>query len=302
MKKNEKKVLLLVNSAAGTGTARGKLYEIIEYRTTFGCQVVTYPVLPEKGLDSEEIIRRHGTENDIIMCCGGDGTLNHVISSMMRLGIMQPLGYVPSGSTNDFAKSIGIPGDLGENCKAIVKGDTFAYDIGRFNDAYFNYVAAFGAFTKVSYSTKQTTKNVLGYAAYILESIHSLPESMTSRCHMRIEHDGIVDEGYYLYGAISNATSVGGISSAMIRKASLNDGLFEVMLIAAPDNIVEVGEIITTLASGSTENRNVKLFTASHLSIQSIGDVSWTLDGEYGGTPESVEIEVCPRAIRMLVP
>ena len=292
----------MVNSAAGTGTARGKLYEIVESLALQRCRVMVYPVIPEKGLDSEEILRRHGEENDIIICCGGDGTLNHVIGSMMKLGIHMPLGYVPSGSTNDFAKSIGIPANVEDNCRAITTGNIFAYDIGKFNSSYFNYIAAFGAFTKVSYSTKQTMKNALGYAAYILESIHSLPESMTSRCHMRIEHDGVTEEGYYLYGAISNSTSVGGISSPMIRKASLDDGRFEVMLISAPDNLMEIGEIITSLASGSTENRYVKLFTASKLHIQCMNDISWTLDGEYGGDPKSVEIEVCPRAIRLLVP
>ena len=300
--KRKKRILLLVNTSAGVGSARGKLYDIIKNLAVRDCEVTAYPILPEQGLDSEQLIAEYGKDYDVVMCCGGDGTLNHVIRGVMNAGLSCPIGYLPSGSTNDFARSIGIPGEVDENCRAVAGDHVFAYDIGKFNSVYFNYVAAFGAFTKVSYSTNQTAKNVLGYPAYILEGLHTLPESIFSRCHLEIEHDGIRERGHYLYGAISNATSVGGISSPVIKKASLNDGLFEVMLIQAPDSIVEVGEILTMLTTGNTDNQYIRTFTASHLQIKALNDVPWTLDGEYGGKPKIVEISVCPRAIRILVP
>lgn len=297
-----KKVLLLMNSAAGVGAARSKAYDIIKGLAVRNCQVTAYPILPEEGLESEQLIGELADDYDMIMCCGGDGTLNHVIRGMMKNSCTLPLAYLPSGSTNDFAKSIGVPADTDENCRVAAGTHTFAYDIGRFNTSYFNYVAAFGAFTRVSYATNQAAKNVLGYGAYILEGIHSLPESMTSRYHLRIEHDGGTEEGDYLFGSVSNATSMGGISSPAIKKASLDDGLFEVMLVSAPENIVEVGEIISNLASGSIDNQHIRMFHASRLHIEATEKVSWTLDGEYGGDLRKVDIKVCPRAIKIMVP
>ena len=164
--KRKKRILLLVNTSAGVGSARGKLYDIIKNLAVRDCEVTAYPILPEQGLDSEQLIAEYGKDYDVVMCCGGDGTLNHVIRGVMNAGLSCPIGYLPSGSTNDFARSIGIPGEVDENCRAVAGDHVFAYDIGKFNSVYFNYVAAFGAFTKVSYSTNQTAKNVLGYPAF----------------------------------------------------------------------------------------------------------------------------------------
>ena len=302
MLKDPRKVLLLVNGSAGLGAAGAKLFDIVKYLTVSGCEVTVYPVLRKYGMNSETILRNRGDDFDVIACYGGDGTLNHVISGMMSSELEKPLGYFPGGSTNDFAKSIGLGTDIAAQCRAIAGTKTFTYDIGRFNNLYFNYVAAFGAFTQVSYQTNQTVKNALGYGAYILETIHTLPESMGSRCHMRIEHDGQVEEGFYLYGAVTNSTSVGGISSALMKDAALDDGRFEVMLVTAPDSILEVRDILATIASGSTDHRHVKLFTASKLRIESKNKAAWTLDGDFGGTPEKVEISVCKRAMKLLVP
>lgn len=302
MNTKPRKVLLLVNSSAGLGAASAKLFDIVKYLTLYGCEVTVYPVLRKEGINSEQVLRERGQDFDVITCYGGDGTLNRVISGMLDAGLDRPLGFFPGGSTNDFAKSVGLGTDLSVQCRAVAGTNAFAHDIGRFNDQYFNYVAAFGAFTQVSYHTNQSVKNALGYWAYVLETIHSLPESVSSRCRMRIEHDGVVEEGFYLYGAISNSRSVGGLSTALMKNAVLDDGKFEVMLVTAPDNIVEVGEIMSCLASGSTDHRNVKLFTASKLRIISPDKAAWTLDGEFGGNPENIDITVLPKAIRILVP
>ena len=298
-----KKVLLLVNGTAGTGASKLNLYEILENLAVHDCLVTAFPILPEKDMTAERLIEKYGADYDTIMCAGGDGTLSHTIRGIMNAGLKKPIAYLPCGSTNDYAKSLGISASIPENCAAAAGNRTAAFDIGRFNDSYFNYVAAFGAFTKVSYSTSQLAKNYLGYAAYILEGLLTLPENISSHCQMRISFDGGQEEGSYLYGAVTNSTSVGGMASPISQRAKLNDGLFEVMLVTAPENlgIVELGDIVTTLASGSTDSPYIRVFQTSRLQIEALNRVAWTLDGEYGGCPQTVKIEVCRRAVRMLV-
>ena len=298
-----KKVLLLVNGTAGTGASKLNLYEILENLAVHDCLVTAFPILPEKDMTAEQLIGKYGADYDTIMCAGGDGTLSHTIRGIMNTGLKKPIAYLPCGSTNDYAKSLGISASIPENCAAAAGNRTAAFDIGRFNDSYFNYVAAFGAFTKVSYSTSQLAKNYLGYAAYILEGLLTLPENITSRCRMRISFDGGQEEGSYLYGAITNSISVGGMASPIIQRAKLNDGLFEVMLVSAPENlgIVELVDIVTTLASGSTDSPYIRVFQTGSLQIEALNHVDWTLDGEYGGCPQTVKVEVCRRAVRMLV-
>lgn len=298
-----KKVLLLVNGTAGTGASKLNLYEILENLAVQDCLVTAFPILPEKDMTAERLIEEYGADFDTIMCAGGDGTLSHTIRGIMNAGLKKPIAYLPCGSTNDYAKSLGISASIPENCAAAAGNRTTAFDIGRFNDSYFNYVAAFGAFTKVSYSTSQLAKNYLGYAAYILEGLLTLPENISSRCRLRISYDGGQEEGSYLYGAITNSTSVGGMPSPISQRAKLNDGLFEVMLVTAPENlgIVELGDIITTLASGSTDSPYIRVFQTGGLQIEALNHVAWTLDGEYGGCPQMVKVEVCRRAVRMLV-
>ena len=298
-----KKVLLLVNGTAGTGASKLNLYEILENLAVHDCLVTAFPILPEKDMTAERLIEKYGADYDTIMCAGGDGTLSHTIRGIMNAGLKKPIAYLPCGSTNDYAKSLGISASIPENCAAAAGNRTAAFDIGRFNDSYFNYVAAFGAFTKVSYSTSQLAKNYLGYAAYILEGLLTLPENISSHCQMRISFDGGQEEGSYLYGAVTNSTSVGGMASPISQRAKLNDGLFEVMLVTAPENlgIVELGDIVTTLASGSTDSPYIRVFQTSRLQIEALNRVAWTLDGEYGGCPQTVKIAVCGGAVRMLV-
>ncbi len=297
-----KKVLLLINVDAGNRSARTKLYEIINHLVMNHCEVTVYPIIPKKGLTSEYPIRKRGRHFDVIFCYGGDGTLNHVINDLMRAKIEKPIAYLPGGTTNDFAKSLGLPTDVRTCCRAIAGDHILAYDIGRFNDRYFNYIAAFGAFTDISYSTNQDIKNTIGYAAYVLEGIASLPKNISSRFHIRIDHDGITEEGWYLFGAVSNATHVGGLTPSLMRGASMTDGTFEVMLISAPEKIEEIGDILTALAFGSVEHQCVRMFRTAEMKIHCFDEVSWTLDGEAGGSHKDIEIAVCPQAMKMMVP
>ena len=297
-----KKILLLVNAAAGTGSARNIVYEAVEELSVRDCLVTVIPILPGKGMSAERLIGELGEGYDAVMCAGGDGTLSHVIQGLLKAGIKKPIAYLPCGSANDYAKSLDIPASIEEICAAAAGMKTASLDVGIFNDRWFNYVAAFGAFTKVSYSTSQEVKNFLGYAAYILEGIRTLPENILTRCRLLIHHDGITEEGEYLFGSVSNATSLGGVPQPLIQRARLDDGLFEVMLIRAPENLVEIGDIISTLAAGSTDSPYVHMFRTDSLQIEALSETAWTLDGEYGGTPRNVRIEVCRRAVKLLVP
>ena len=297
-----KNILLLVNAAAGTGSARNIVYEAVEELSVRDCLVTVIPILPGKGMSAERLIEEHGDRYDTVMCAGGDGTLSHVIQGLLKAGLKKPVAYLPCGSANDYAKSLGIPASMEEICAAAAGMKTASLDVGIFNDRWFNYVAAFGAFTKVSYSTSQEVKNFLGYAAYILEGIRTLPENISTRSMLRITHDGVQEEGEYLFGSVSNSTSLGGVPQPLIQRARLDDGLFEVMLIRAPENLVEIGDIISTLAAGSTDSPYVHMFRTESLQIEALSETAWTLDGEYGGTPRNVRIEVCRRAVKLLVP
>lgn len=297
-----KKVLFLINPAAGTGAARQNLYKMVETLACRGCEVTFYPILPSLGMTAEAILAECRGRFDLVACCGGDGTLNHVITGLMAHSPRPALGYLPTGSTNDFARSLGLPEDTEAACTAMADGRPFAYDIGRFNDLYFNYVAAFGAFTAVSYSTPQQIKNVLGHAAYVLSGIRTLPEHIRYRCPMRVEHDGLVEEGEFLYGAVSNATTVGGFATPGAESVRLNDGLFEVLLIHAPDKLRDVEPILAALASDEAQNPYVHRFQTREVTFTALEPAAWTLDGEYGGTPEVAHIRVEAGALQIMLP
>lgn len=307
-RKNERKkterrnVLLMYNPSSGQGNGRKDLSAIIEKLAGWGCEVTVFPVLPEKGLTSEKIIHRHQEGFDVYAIYGGDGSLNYVINGLMNDGLKVPVGYIPGGSTNDFARSFSDSISINDCCRAIAYGEPFAYDIGFFNEKrYFNYVAAFGAFTRTSYETPQEFKNIFGYGAYAMTAIGSFPDSISYRRHMKVTHDGITLEGNFIYGSISNSTSVGGMKLAYNQDASLNDGMFEVMLVVSPDNPLDLASVVGSLATGVSDDRFVKAFKTSKLTIETDEDIDWTLDGESGGTWRNVTIRVVPEAVSLMV-
>ena len=198
---DKKKILLFANGTSGTNSAVNDLFEMIRLLSKQNCVVTVYPIIPDDGLVCENVLDHLNDHYDVIACCGGDGTLNHVMSQVIQNNISVPIGYIPAGSTNDFSRSInnGRALSLEEQCQAIAKGTPFAYDVGKINDEYFNYIAAFGAFTRVSYDTSQKWKNTLGYAAYTLNAIASIPEGLAYHTHVKYVHDGVTDEGDYIF-------------------------------------------------------------------------------------------------------
>lgn len=300
----QKRVLLLVNSVSGTNNGVSNLFTMLETLALHNCLVTVYPIVPEKNLVSENVLDHVDVSMfDVLACVGGDGTLNHLINQVQKRNIRIPIGYIPTGSTNDFSRSInqGRQLTIEEHCQTIAEGKIFYYDIGRYNNAYFNYVAAFGAFTNISYDTSQNLKNTLGYAAYVLNMITHLPDGLMYSVHAQFESDKMIGEGDFVFGAVSNTTSIAGVRSPLVEDSQLDDGLFEVTLIKAPKNIIDVNRILAKLGAGESDDEYIIRFTTDKIRFHFTKEVTWTLDGEESETNNRAEITCLKKAVGIYV-
>ncbi|MCH5257531.1 MAG: YegS/Rv2252/BmrU family lipid kinase [Lachnospiraceae bacterium] len=291
-------MLFVYNPRAGKAQIRSNLLDIIDIFVKAGYEVTAYPT-QEPG-DAVKAVRERRDGYDIVVCSGGDGTLDEVVTGMMQCTERLPIGYVPAGSTNDFANSLKIPRNMIKAADVVVNGRNFGCDIGAFNDDNFIYVAAFGLFTDVSYETKQDIKNVLGHTAYLLEGVKRL--SSIKPYHMKISYDDVCLEDDFIYGMITNSDSVGGFKGITGKDVELNDGLFEVTLVRMPTIAKEMNNIMATLTDKEIQSEFIKSFKTSKLIIESDEEVSWTLDGEYGGDHLNVIVENKKEAIQIRVP
>ena len=288
---------LILNPSAGTRQARRFLPEIISFfnRADWRCSVY----VTEKRNDATDYVRLHGGEADLVVACGGDGTLNEVITGLQLGGHKTPLGYIPCGSTNDFANGLGLPTAPLIACEAIVSGTPQALDAGLFvPDRYFSYTASFGAFTSVSWSTPQNVKNVLGHAAYILEGIRSLADIRP--IHMRITADGQLYEDDFIFGAVCNSTSLGGVLKLEDSQVHMNDGRFEALFIPFPPDLIVLNRILNALRTRRYEDESLHFFRAASFVFEGAQDVTWTLDGEAAEGSARVEIRNIHDAIRLV--
>ena len=292
-----KKTLFIYNPKAGRGTVRESLPDIVETFSANDMEVVVHPTVRAK--DATETVEKRGKDFDQIICSGGDGTLDEVVTGMMRGGFSVPIGYIPAGSTNDFAASVGIPSDFADAASGIVNGKVCPMDVGRLDQDYFIYVAAFGAFTDVSYKTSQTSKNMLGHLAYLIEGMKSLPSIKGWK--MSYQSDTISGEGEFLYGMITNSNSVGGFKGITGKNIDLDDGLFEVTLITVTENLLELPSIAGALLNGD-KNQHIITFKTSHLEFESDEMVPWTTDGEYGGSYRKVAVDNIQGALPLIIP
>lgn len=294
----DKSMLFVYNPRAGKAQIRSNLLDIIDIFVKAGYEVTAYPT--QAPGDAVKAVRERRTGYDIVVCSGGDGTLDEVVTGMMQSDEKLPIGYVPAGSTNDFANSLGIPRNMIKAADVVVNGGNFGCDIGAFNDDTFIYVAAFGLFTDVSYETKQDVKNVLGHAAYLLEGVKRL--SSIKSYKMKISYNDVCIEDEFIYGMVTNSNSVGGFKGITGKAVELNDGLFEVTLIRKPALALELNNIISALSDKKVQSDFIQSFKASELTIESEQEVAWTLDGEYGGAHMLTVIQNCSRAIEIRVP
>ncbi len=291
-----KKLLFIYNAKSGTAAISKKLAQIIDIFIKSGYYVDIYQT--QAARDAKRQIIKRGNQFDLVVCSGGDGTLNEIASGLMKLKDRPIIGYIPSGSTNDFAGSIGLKKDMLENARIAVSGKPYKVDIGSFNDKNFVYIAAFGIFTEVSYSTSQKLKNVLGHQAYVVEGIKSLPSVRSYR--MRFEYDGKVIEDDFIYGMVSNSNSAGGFKGIMGSDVVLDDGLYEVTLVKKPHNPAELASIAQALLSKNKTSKYIYSFKVSEIKAYSDIEVAWTVDGECGGSYREVTIKNNPNAITVI--
>ena len=294
-----KKLCLLVNPSSGKGLAQREVYTVVERFYTQGWITTVVPLAVEP--DGMQMLGERIQDFDMVVCCGGDGTLNHAVNDFMGLPHPPVLGYLPMGTTNDFANTLRYSSGTAVNCQLLHKGRTAGLDVGRFcGDKYFCYIAAFGAFTEVSYSTPQLMKNSLGHAAYVLEGIRHLP--INTSIHARVITDSETVEGDFIYGSLSNSTSIGGFPSPIGDQVVLDDGLFEMLLISAPKNLADLNGLVASLAQHDFSNPYIRLVRTTRAQLEFEEAVSFTLDGEFGGAVRTAQLEVLPRAIQMRLP
>ena len=291
-----KQLLLILNPTAGTKKAVKSLTEIISVFNRTGHDTHVY-VTTCQG-DAARAVNLFGTKVDIIVCCGGDGTLNETVTGIINTGIQTPIGYIPAGSTNDFARSLQLSTDVVEAAKQIAVGNAVKYDVGKFADRYFTYVASFGAFTKASYTTPQNIKNTLGHIAYVLEGIQEL--SSIRKEHIRIVIDGEALEDDYLFGAICNSTSVGGVLTLNSNVVDMSDGKFEIILVRTPKSFQELQECIVALKKQKYNCGMITFRSASVIQVSASSNMTWSLDGEKADGSEQILIENLPCRIQLV--
>ena len=282
-----KKMLFVMNPYAGQRRANRYLADILSIFNRAGYRVEAY-MTGARG-EATDIVRQYAPEMDLVACCGGDGTFNETVNGLLHSKVNIPVGYIPAGSTNDFAASLGLPTNILQAAETVVTGEPSDLDVGKFGDRYFSYVASFGAFTRTSYATPQNVKNALGHAAYILGGISELSQLRTE--HVKLQLDDEIVEDDFLFGAVSNSTSVGGVLSLDPKQVDLRDGKFEVLLLRSPR---ELGELSECIRAVQTAEYNCKMLTftpASRITIWANAGMPWTLDGEMEPGHEEVTIE-----------
>lgn len=291
-----KKLLLIINPVSGMRL--GTLYapKIITTLTNAGYDV--FVMMTSKRGDAKKWSAEYGKDFDMIVACGGDGTFNEVVAGNLS-GANLPLGYIPCGSTNDFAASIGLSGDIPTAAQNIAKGSEHTFDGGSFGERPFTYVASFGAFTRTSYTTSQSFKNIVGHLAYIVEGGLDLKNLKPE--YVSISANGDTYEGNYIFGAISNSTSLGGVLTIPPEKVNMNDGLFEVMLIKHPENTSQLSKIVQAIASRQYSDCDlIEFFSCNHLTVLKNPSGGWSLDGEFEEGTDGVLIKNLHSAIKLI--
>lgn len=281
-----RKLLFVYNPKAGKAQIKTRLADILDI---FAAADYEITISPTRGRgDARKTVANRSRDYDLVVCSGGDGTLDEAVTGMMESGFRTPIGYIPAGSTNDFGGSLSLPKNMVKAAETIVNGRNFSCDIGSFNNDVFVYIAAFGLFTDVSYETGQDIKNVLGHMAYVLEGMKRL--SAIRSFPMKVVYEDKVIEDDFIFGMITNSVSVGGFKNITGKNVKLDDGVFEVTLIKRPKNPVELNNIMISLLNRDIDTHAMYCFRTAALTLETAEPVAWTLDGENGGSHTRVEI------------
>ena len=292
-----RRLLFIYNPRAGKELLKPKLSDIIDIFVKAGFEVVVYPT--QSYRDAYRKVKNFTEEYDLVVCSGGDGTIDEVVTGMMERQQRIPVGYIPTGTTNDFANSLHIPKNLLAAADNAVNGVAFPCDVGRFNKGIFVYIAAFGLFTDVSYQTEQEVKNVLGHLAYVLEGTKRLFNIPSYR--IKVTHDGETIEDEFVFGMVTNSRSVAGFRNMIGKNVQFDDGVFEVTLIKTPKNPIALQEVIAALLIEQVDTKYMYSFRTGHITFESLEEIPWTLDGEFGGEHDYVEIENLQKQLEIMI-
>ena len=280
------KLLFIFNPHSGKGQIKNNLVDIVDIMVKAGYDVTIYTT--QARADATRKVMEEAANFDRIVCSGGDGTLDEVVTGLIKSDTNTPIGYIPAGSTNDFANSLGIPKEMVKAAEVAVGKNPFPCDIGDFNSDTFVYVAAFGLFTEVSYKTSQQLKNIFGHVAYIMEGAKHLHDILSY--NMQVEYEGHFFQDEFIYGMVTNSVSVGGFKGMTGTDVKLDDGVFEVTLIKKPHNPIELNEILACLTNMIDDSDLIYSFKTNEVKITACEQIAWTLDGEFGGEHEEVII------------
>ena len=292
-----KRLFFIYNPCSGRGLIRTKLFGILQVFSDAGYEMTVHPTRACR--DAVEQIRGLPDGYDLVVCSGGDGTLDEVVQGMMQREKKIPVGYIPAGTVNDFARSLRIPRNMESAARIAVEGQNYPVDIGTFNSEYFVYIAAFGVFTDVSYSTSQDMKNVLGHMAYLLEGVKRLTNIPSY--HIRLKSQEVTEEGDFIFGMVTNSRSVGGFKNIIGRRVHFDDGVFEVTFIRRPQNAAELQEILGAILLKEMNQKYMCSFRTACLEVAAEEPVPWTLDGEYGGDWQEAVIQNHQKALEIRV-
>ena len=292
-----KNMVFIINPFSGKVKIKSVLLDVVRIFNEAQYKVLIQTTL-YRG-HATEIAESVSDDTELIVVSGGDGTLNEVVTGLVKSGKNIPVGYIPTGSTNDFAKSLEIPTDCKVAAKTILDGSPFAIDIGDFNhERYFSYIASFGVFTAVSYNTSQNFKNIFGHLAYVFEGVKDITKIVSY--HVKTVVDGVEMEGDYIFGSVTNTTSVGGIVKLNSEMVKMNDGLFEVVLVKTPKNLNGFTNIINGLTTSNFEGEAFDFIKGKNVVMTFEQDMDWSIDGEHAKTGNVVEISNLQTAVTII--
>lgn len=293
------KLLLLVNKKSGKETIEKYVPKIIEEFEENNFEVdLMYTKITN---NATKIIMNYDKDFDLVVCCGGDGTLNQTISGLMEINKKVSIGFIPLGTANDFAKNFNLTDDVLYLPHNIMSYKSQKCDTGKFNDKYFNYVAAFGVCTKVSYTTKKSLKKRFGKKAYYMKAIKEFFHIKSYKVKLTFDDKVIEDE--FVYGGISNSISIAGLQWFKPEDIDLNDGKFEAIFIKKPKNPIQTIKIFNSMLQKNYKNKaEIVYFKTDNIDIEIEEELPWTLDGEYGGTYNKVNINNIKQNVEFIVP
>ena len=298
---NRKKLLFIMNPKSGLMQAPKYMAEIIDRFS--GAGYLTQVLMTAGRGDARDFASEYGGAADTVVVSGGDGTLNEVIDGLISSGLKTPIGYIPAGSTNDFANSVGLPKSILPCVDRIINGTPQHIDIGSFNGRYFSYVASFGAFTSTTYSVPQNIKNILGHSAYVMAGVKELAHIKSIHARITLEKgtpDEEVHEGDYILGGVCNSKSIGGIVSLQKLEVDMNDGLMEVLMIKTPKDLIELSDTTASILGGTFKSHQIEKYSAHNVTFEIDEGTHWTLDGEYEKGNEICEIKTLESAISLI--